>query len=39
MSKITVPQSFENTTADAVVIGGGIVGSSTAFPSSAPVMK
>ena len=31
MSKITVPQSFENTTADAVVIGGGIVGSSTAF--------
>ena len=31
MSKIFVPQKFEKKTADAVVIGGGIVGASTAF--------
>jgi len=31
MSEIIVPQNFENKTADAVVIGGGIVGASTAF--------
>jgi len=31
MSEILVPTPFENKTADAVVIGGGIVGASTAF--------
>jgi sarcosine oxidase subunit beta len=31
MSKIIVPQHFEKKTADAVVIGGGIVGAATAF--------
>jgi len=31
MSEICIPQSFSTITADAVVIGGGIVGSSTAF--------
>ncbi len=31
MSEIIVPQNFETITADAVVIGGGIIGSSTAF--------
>ncbi len=31
MSEIIVPQTFGNKTADAVVIGGGIVGSATAF--------
>ncbi len=31
MSKIIIPQNFKTETADAVVIGGGIVGSSTAF--------
>jgi len=31
MSEIIVPQTFENKTADAVVIGGGIVGAATAF--------
>lgn len=31
MSEIIIPQTFENKTADVVVIGGGIVGSATAF--------
>jgi sarcosine oxidase, subunit beta len=31
MNEIIVPNNFENKTADAVVIGGGIVGASTAF--------
>ncbi len=31
MSDICVPQNFTNKTADAVVIGGGIVGTATAF--------
>jgi sarcosine oxidase, subunit beta len=39
MSKITVPENIGNTTADAVVIGGGIVGTSTAFWLSKAGMK
>lgn len=39
MSEITIPKEFGNTTADAVVIGGGIVGSSTAFWLSKAGMK
>jgi len=31
MSEISIPESIGNTNADAVVIGGGIVGASTAF--------
>jgi sarcosine oxidase subunit beta len=31
MSDICVPQNFSNKTADVVVIGGGIVGTATAF--------
>lgn len=39
MSKITTPADFENITADAVVIGGGIVGAATAFWLSKAGMK
>jgi len=39
MSEIIVPQQFESVTADAVVIGGGIVGTSTAFWLSKAGMK
>ncbi len=39
MSEIIVPGNFDNKTADAVVIGGGIVGTSTAFWLSKAGMK
>ncbi len=39
MSEIIVPENFDNKTADAVVIGGGIVGTSTAFWLSKTGMK
>ncbi|WP_022666883.1 NAD(P)/FAD-dependent oxidoreductase [Desulfospira joergensenii] len=39
MSQIIVPQNFETKTADAVVIGGGIVGTATAFWLSRAGMK
>ncbi|MBC8441931.1 MAG: FAD-binding oxidoreductase [Deltaproteobacteria bacterium] len=39
MSRITIPQTFNTKTADAVVIGGGIVGTATAFWLSKTGMK
>ena len=39
MSRITIPQTFNTKTADAVVIGGGIVGAATAFWLSKTGMK
>ncbi len=39
MAEINVPQKFDIKTADAVVIGGGIVGTSTAFWLSKAGMK
>lgn len=39
MSEITIPKEFGTITADAVVIGGGIVGSATAFWLSKAGMK
>ena len=39
MNEIIIPQKFEIKTADAVVIGGGIVGASTAFWLSKAGMK
>ena len=39
MSDITIPKEFGTITADAVVIGGGIVGSATAFWLSKAGMK
>ncbi|THB72387.1 MAG: FAD-binding oxidoreductase [Desulfobacteraceae bacterium] len=39
MSEIIIPTSFDTQTADAVVIGGGIVGASTAFWLSKAGMK
>ncbi|MBT3175345.1 MAG: FAD-binding oxidoreductase [Desulfobacula sp.] len=39
MSRIMVPQNFTSKTADAVVIGGGIVGTATAFWLSRTGMK
>ena len=39
MNRITIPQTFNTKTADAVVIGGGIVGTATAFWLSKTGMK